>query len=106
MIAHVKNSAKPTNTWFGGVCAVPSACLVIDRIIAILGKHVTAIKTEGKNTSALIIVDIFRAAKTSPLLKLLEVEVFIETTGFVGSVAARAIELQARMAMAMSIRRI
>lgn len=74
--------------------------------MAILGKHVTAISTEGKNTRALIMVEIFRAAKTSPLLKLLEVEVFMETTGFVGSVAAKAIELQASIAKAIKIRRI
>lgn len=60
--------------------------------MAILGKHVTAIRSDGRKTRALIMVEIFRAAKTSPLLKSEEELVFMETTGELGSVAAEARE--------------
>ena len=87
-MAKVRNSESPTSTWFGGVCAVPRACLVIDKIIEIRGKQVTAMRTEGRKTIAVMIVDIFKAAKISDLPNSVELPVLKDTTGAVGSVAA------------------
>lgn len=80
IIAKVINRASPSSTWFGGVWPVPSACLVIERIIAIRGKQVTAIMREGKKTNALIMVEILSAANTSALPNSVLASVLIETS--------------------------
>ena len=48
----VKNNAKAINTWFGGVCCVPSACLNMDITITILVKEVIPNNNEGRIVKA------------------------------------------------------
>ena len=66
MIAIVRNSVMPRITWLGGVCAVPKACLVIARTMAILVKHVALIKSAGINTKTVINPMIFNAVVICP----------------------------------------
>ena len=66
MIAIVKNSAIPRITWFGGVCAVPRACLVMARTIAILVKHVELIIIAGIKIKTVISPMIFSAVVICP----------------------------------------
>ena len=44
----VRNKANAINTWLGGVCCVPKACLKIDITITILVNEVIPSTKEGK----------------------------------------------------------
>ena len=46
---NVKNKAKPTITWFGGICCVANAVRTNDKTMTILVKHVIKIKILGAN---------------------------------------------------------
>ena len=77
-MAIVKNNAKPSNTWFGGVCMVPNACLVIDSTIETRVKQVSVMINDGKKVSAPSRNAIFKLAKTSLSVIALSVLVLIE----------------------------
>jgi hypothetical protein len=49
MMKNVKNNAKPTITWFGGICCVANAVRTKDKTITIRVKHVIKIKMLGAN---------------------------------------------------------
>ena len=76
------NMAKPMRTWFGGVCAVPNACLVILKTTAIRVKQVSDMIKDGIKVRIPIRNAIFNPANTSPFetSPLLEVLIVINGT--------------------------
>ena len=49
-----RNKAMPMSTWFGGVCAVPSACRSNDRTIMMRVNEVIKIRIDGNSASTVI----------------------------------------------------
>ena len=60
IIKKERNSEIPTNTVFGGVCAVPIACRSRDITIIIRTKDVIIINSDGSNVSTVIKMRIWR----------------------------------------------
>ena len=51
---NVMNSARPTSTWFGGVCWVPMAVRRIDKVMMMRVKPVVTNNNDGKSVNAVI----------------------------------------------------
>jgi hypothetical protein len=60
MIKNVRKREMPTKTVFGGVCAVPIACLSRDMTIIMRTNDVIIMSSEGNSVSTVIRIKICR----------------------------------------------
>src|ERR1035437_1221514 len=86
MIKNVINNASPINTWFGGICWLPSACLRNERTITILGKEVISMSIAGASVRIVSSRNIWTVAATS--FGVFAFVMLIPTLGIVISSAA------------------
>ena len=68
----VKNNAIPINTMLGGVCCIPKAFLVKDKIMMVLTKEVIIISSDGSSITAVIINRISKVGTPFPFMLIKE----------------------------------